>query len=95
LQGIALSRRRSRPIVEVKRSEIVRLLDTIEDERGPVMAARTLAIIRRVMNWHAPRSDELRSPIVRGMERGAERSRDRVLSDDEIRAVWRDREAGV
>jgi integrase len=40
------------------------------------------------MNWHAARSDEFRSPIVRGMNRDAGRSRDRVLTDDELRAVW-------
>ena len=53
------------------------------------MADRTLEIIRKVMNWHAARSDEFRSPIVRGMARASGRSRDRVLNDDEIRAVWR------
>jgi hypothetical protein len=55
-----------RPIAEIKRSEIVRLLDQIEDGSGPVMADRTLDIVRRVMNWYASRSDEFRSPIVRG-----------------------------
>ena len=40
------------------------------------------------MNWHATRSDDFRSPIVRGMAR-PEQAKDRVLSDDEIRAVWK------
>jgi integrase len=37
------------------------------------------------MNWHQSRSDDFRSPIVRGMGRSkpSERVRDRVLSDDE------------
>ena len=48
-----------------------------------------MEIIRKVMNWHAARSDEFRSPIVRGMARASGRSRDRVLNDDEFRAVWR------
>ena len=80
-----------RPIAEIKRSEIVRLLDAIEDDNGPVMADRTLAIIRRVMNWHASRSDEFRSPIVRGMARTktTERARTRTLTDDELRKVWK------
>ena len=79
------------PIGEIKRSDIVRLLDRIEDERGPVMADRTLAIIRKVMNWHALRSDDFRSPIARGMARtnGRDLARDRVLTDDELRAIWR------
>jgi integrase len=78
-------------IETIKRTDIVRLLDKIEDTNGPVMADRALAIIRKVMNWHATRSDEFRSPIVRGMARvkAAERARKRTLTDDEIRVVWR------
>jgi integrase len=80
-----------RPIDDIGRSDIVRLLDKIEDTSGPVMADRTLAYLRKVMNWHATRSDTFRSPIVRGMARTkqAERARDRILSDDEIRRLWR------
>ena len=78
-----------RPIEAINRSDIVRLLDRIEDERGPVMANRTLGIINRVMNFHASRSDDFRSPIVRGMARGTEQARSRILSDDELRAIWK------
>jgi integrase len=85
----------ARQIGDIKRTDIVRLLDRIEDENGAVMADRTLAIMRKVMNWHASRSDDFRSPIVRGMARTktAERARSRILSDDELRAVWRAAEA--
>jgi integrase len=78
-------------ISAIRRSDIVRLLDRIEDENGPVMADRTLAYVRRVMNWHASRSDEFRSPIVRGMARtsGKERARSRILTDAELQTVWR------
>jgi len=92
----------SRQIDTISRSEIVRLLDKVEDgefkdakgkriKGGPVMADRVLAYIRKIMNWHASRSDDFRSPIVRGMARTKpkERARDRVLSDDELRAVWK------
>jgi integrase len=49
-----------------------------------------LATIRKIMNWHASRSDDFRSPIVRGMARtkGSERKRARILTDDELRAIW-------
>jgi integrase len=79
-----------RQISDIRRSDIVRLLDDIADERGPSMADITLAHIRTVMNWHASRVDDYRSPIVRGMSRTkpSERARSRVLSDEEIRAVW-------
>jgi integrase len=79
----------SRQIDGIKRSEINSLLDKIEDENGPRMATLTLAYIRRVMNWHATRSDDFRSPIVRGMGRGVATKRDRVLTEDELRAFWR------
>ena len=84
-----------RQIGDIKRSDIIRLLDKIEDERGPVMADRTLAALRRVFAWYAGRSDEFRSPIVRGMARTSpkERARARVLSYDELRAIWRSAES--
>jgi integrase len=79
-----------RPIGDIRRSDIIRLLDDIDDERGPVMADWTLAVVRKIMNWHASRSDDFRSPIVRGMARTRpkERARERMLTDDEIRAMW-------
>ncbi|MCX7309355.1 MAG: site-specific integrase [Afipia sp.] len=56
-----------------------------------------MATIRRVFAWHAGRSDDFRSPIVRGMARSkpAERRRRRILSDDELQAVWKEAEAGT
>jgi integrase len=80
----------TRAIDSIKRSEIVRLLDGIEDERGPFAAQHALAILRRVMNWHATRDDDFVSPIVRGMSRISTKdtARDRILDDDELRLVW-------
>jgi integrase len=80
----------SRPIHDIRRSEIVHLLDKIEDNQGPVMADRVLQIIRRIMNWYASRTDDFNSPIVRGMAKTStkERARKRILSDDELRKVW-------
>jgi integrase len=78
-----------RPITEINRSDVVRLLDQIEDERGPVMATKVLGIIDRVMNFHASRSDNFRSPIVKGMARGQAQARSRILNDEELRAIWK------
>jgi integrase len=78
------------PIETVKRSDIVRLLDKVESGSGSRMADVTLATLQRVMNWHALRSDEFRSPIVRGMNRqnAKDHRRERILDDDEIRKLW-------
>jgi integrase len=79
------------PIATIKRKAVIALLNGIEENRGPVMAHSTLAVIRRIMNWHAIQDDDYTSPIVRGMGRikPLERARSRVLSDDELRVVWR------
>ena len=78
-------------IDKIKRSQIVRLLDKIEDQNGDRMADVVLGYLRRVFNWHARRSDDFRSPIVPGMGRydNAANARSRVLSDDELRSIWK------
>ena len=50
-----------------------------------------LAYLRRIFNWHATRTDEFISPVVKGMgliQRKKEYERSRVLTDDEIKKVW-------
>ena len=84
-----------RQIDTVKRSDIVRLLDKIEGGAGARVADLGLAYLRRIFNWHAIRDDDFRTPIVKGMGRydHAAKARARVLSDDELRAVWKAAEA--
>jgi integrase len=88
LERLVYPRLGQRPIGDIRRSEIVRLMDEIEDQRGAAMAGVTLQIIRKVLNWHATRDDTFHSPIVKGMSRGKSKARQRVLSDDELRKVW-------
>jgi integrase len=80
-----------RQIDDIKRSDINALLDDIEDQRGAAMADQILATLRRICNWYAIRNDQFRTPFVRGMARRKpeQRERDRVLNDDELRAVWK------
>lgn len=81
---------RDRPITSITRADVTALMDKIEDQRGAVMADRALGKIRKLFNWHATRDDDFVSPVVMGMNRTTtkERTRRRVLSDDEIRALW-------
>jgi hypothetical protein len=87
----------SQQINEIKRSDIVRLLDKIKDDNDPVMAEYVLSGMRRVMSWYEPRDDDFISPIRRGMTKTStkKRKRQRILTDDELRAVWRAAESGV
>ena len=79
-------------VYEIRRSHIAEMLDRIEDEMGPVMADRCRAYLRKAMSWYAERDDQfnLTAAFVRVKPRAdpKERARKRVLSDEEIRAIW-------
>jgi integrase len=77
-------------IYDVRRSDIVDMLDHVEDKAGPAMADRVLAQLRKAFGWQMARDDEFLSPIVRGMARTKpkQRARERTLEDDEIRDLW-------
>jgi len=79
-----------RPIGTIRRGEIVRLLDKIEDDSGSRTADVVLMVLRRVCNWWAIRDETFVPPIVRGMARHstAAHARSRVLEDHELRRVW-------
>jgi integrase len=79
-----------RDFVSIKRSDVTALIDHVEDKHGPRQADCCLTVFSSIANWYASRHDSYSSPLVRGMKRaaGKERQRDRILSDDEIRAVW-------
>jgi integrase len=75
-------------IAAVKRSEIHDLLDRIVDRGSPVTANRALSVIRKLYNWALERELVAASPVDRLKKPTVEISRDRVLADDELRAVW-------
>src|SRR5262245_279068 len=79
-----------RPIGSIRRGEIVRLLDQIEDKSGSRTADVALSILRCIFNWWAIRDESFVPPTVRGMTRHstAAHARTRILDDDELRRVW-------
>jgi integrase len=79
-----------KPIGSVKRSDIVTMLDHIEDHNGPRAADVALAVLRRIMRWHATRDDEFITPVVPGMQRQTPKDhrRERILDDAELRKLW-------
>jgi len=84
----------NREFVSLKRSDIAALLDRIEDHHGSRQADLVLAIVRSIASWFAGRDDEYVSPFTRGMRRHKRGARDRILSDDELRLVWKAAETG-
>ena len=85
----------SRDFASIQRNDVAKLLDSIQDRRGPVIADKVLALVSKICRWYATRHHDYVSPIVPGMRRSDPklRARSRILSDDEIRIVWRAAEA--
>jgi integrase len=83
-----------RPITEITSGDVRRVIEQAVDREAKYAAFHHFALIRRLFNWaigtdeyglvHNP-CDRLNAPDLIG-ERHA---RDRVLSDDELRALWR------
>ncbi len=77
-------------IYELRRSHVAEMLDKIEDDAGPVAADRTRAYFRKALGWYSERDDQfnLGAAIVKVEPRSNGSSRDRTLSDDELRIIW-------
>jgi len=82
-------------VTDIRRSQIAHMLDLCAARAGPVMVDRTLAYLRAALNWYEARTDDWRSPLVRGMVRTGARERTRVLDDNELRKVWAATEDGA
>lgn len=76
-------------LVEVRKADVHDMLDGIVERGAPIIANRTLAVFRRLCNWAVERGIIDASPCDKIKAPAPEESRDRVLSDVELAAVWR------
>jgi integrase len=84
---------RDRPIAGIAKRDILEVLDNIAERTSPRRGNRYLALIKRLFNWCAERGYVETSPAANIKPLAKEVSRDRVLSDDELRLVWQRCEA--
>ncbi|MGC1862641.1 MAG: tyrosine-type recombinase/integrase, partial [Methylocystis sp.] len=77
-----------RRLAEISRADIRQLVEDIA-ERAPIVANRTLGLLRLLCNWARAQDIIAVSPCDGLKPPATERSRDRVLSDEEIRLFWR------
>jgi integrase len=84
-----------REFTSINRGDVSKLLDKIVESSGPVAADAALSVITKMTRWYATRHGDYTSPIVQGMRRSnpKERQGKRILSDDELRMVWKAAEA--
>ena len=78
---------KGRDITEITRRDVIELLDDTVDRGAATMANREFAAIRRMFNWCLERGIIDASPCAGVKAPASEHSRDRLLSDDEIKAV--------
>lgn len=80
---------RCRMVHEITRRDVLNALDRVVDGGAPIVANRVLAVVRKFFNWCVARDIIVTSPCVGVKAPTVERSRDRVLSDEELRLVWK------
>jgi len=79
----------TRHIGEIERGDVIALLDDIVDRGAPIAANRTLAALSKLFSWATERGLIGSSPVTAVRPPAPEVSRDRALSDDEIRWFWK------
>jgi integrase len=87
-EGGLVDRWSKRRIDEIRRDEVIAALDDIVDRGAPYVANRSLAHLRKLFNWALPRYRLVENPCRGVQPPSEEKSRDRVLSDDELKRVW-------
>src|SRR5215216_4391758 len=71
----------------VTSADLIKLHETITERGAPVEANRNIELVRRVYSWAVGKRKVQHNPAER-LELNPERSRDRVLSEDEIKVFW-------
>jgi integrase len=75
-------------IGEIGRRDVIELVNTIVDRGSPIMANRTLALVRKIFNFGVEQALASSNPCSGVKMPCRERKRDRVLSGEEIAAFW-------
>ena len=78
-----------KPIAEITRRNALELIDRVVDRGSPVMARRLHAHVHRLFEWAVGRGIVEVNPMHRLPKAGDETPRDRMLSENELRLVWR------
>jgi integrase len=78
-----------RSIQDITKRDVIELLDKITERGKQTMANRVFATIRKLFNWACERDIIKVSPCLGIKPPTVEKTRDRVLSDEELRCFWR------
>ena len=76
------------PVASISKRDVNRLIDTIVDAGSPIAANRVLAFTKRFFSWCKERDILEQSPAEAIRPPSKEKTRDRVLSLDEMKDFW-------
>jgi integrase len=79
----------TRDITSIKRSELVALFDGLVRSGRPSEANHALAHIRKLFSWCVQRGYVINNPCGTIAQPAKNNSRERALTEDELRAVWK------
>jgi integrase len=80
---------RPSPVHQVKRADVATVLRDIAGTRGEIAANRARASLSAMFTWGMGEGMVEANPVIGTNKSADERSRDHVLTDAELRAVWR------
>ncbi len=80
---------------DIRRRDVILLLDTIVERGAPVAANRTLGVIRRMFNFAVARDLLDATPVAMVKAPAKETPRDRILSAKEMRVFWKGLDAAA
>lgn len=79
---------RNRPVGDIRKTDVLNALDAIVNRGTPSAANHAFAAIRRFFNWCVERGHLETSPCLGVKAPSKSISRDRVLTEDELRKLW-------
>jgi integrase len=88
LRRKVLPRWQHRAIADISRQDVRQLVEQVAEAGAPIVANRVAALVSKLFAFALDRDLVAASPAVRIPRPGQEQTRDRVLTEGELRALW-------
>jgi integrase len=89
IRTLVLPSWKGREIADIKRRDVLDVIDAIADRGTIILARRVHAHLHRLFGWLVGRGIIETNPMSNMDRPGSETKRERVLTDDELAKVWR------
>ena len=76
-------------ISDIKRADIIHIIDNIENRGAVVQGNRTLSVLSKMFNFAIERDVIPFSPVLGVKKKGIEIKRDRILTNEQIALLWK------